>query len=75
MTRMCRLESFSTSSIVSSSTLVARAMSVRVTMPTSLFPSTIGSYFVLFLNIRLVASGISMSDVPVMMWLLIASKT
>ena len=63
------------SCMVLSSMLVALAMSVNVTMPTSLLPSVIGSFFTLSLNMSLVASKASMSGVPVMTFLVMISVT
>jgi len=68
-------ESCSINSMVFSSMLVARAMSVRVTIPTNRFPSVIGSFFTLSLNINRVASRVSMSGVPVITCLVITSDT
>ncbi len=63
---MCMFESCSMSSMVFWSMLVALAMSVNVTMPTSLLFCVIGSFLTLSLNISRVASKTSILGVPVM---------
>jgi len=72
---MCMFESCSISSMVFWSMLVARAMSVNVTMPTSLLPSVIGSFLTLSLNMSLVASIMSVFGEAVMTFLVIISET
>lgn len=57
------------------STIVARAMSVRVTIPTGRFRFIMGSFLTLFLNMVSVASLSSMSGFPVITCLVIISET
>ena len=72
---MCMFESCSMSPMVLWSMLVALAMSVNVTMPTSLLFSVIGNFLTLSLNINLVASKTSMLGVPVMTFRVMTSVT
>lgn len=72
---MCMFESCSMSSMVFWSMLVALAISVNVTMPTSRLFSVIGSFLTLSLNISRVASKTSILGVPVITFRVMTSVT